>query len=208
VCDWVSPVSLCVCVCVCVCSGSQKRNKDRNTLTQYLQSARVLLLHCWIYCWLTSLNIPAHTHTHTHSHTHWWQKNQRDLETEQNIQFIANMLIQWSVYSSNYKISSCDALSFIFIIIIIIIFLWVQTVEMSRTLFQFDNNTHTPLRLSDQRFTVNDGYLHSFPPRTRERRKGGGATGAALEPHWPILPSIIRKTLAPWEWTENMRNGS
>lgn len=32
------------------------------------------------------------------------------LETDQNIQFIENMLIQWSVYSSNYKISSCDAL--------------------------------------------------------------------------------------------------
>ncbi|KAK2889682.1 hypothetical protein Q8A67_015057 [Cirrhinus molitorella] len=33
-------------------------------------------------------------------------------------------------------------------------------------------------------------YLHSFPPLTLEGGVGG-ATGVALEPHWPLLMSII-----------------
>lgn len=139
------------------------------------------------------------------------QRSQTVLETEQNIQFIANMLIQWSVYSSNYKISSCDAL----------FPLWCSDSRHgSRTLVSESHNTFVALykpsvilapdhsvslqhhfhRLKD---TNSKDYLHSCPPLTHEWGECwgvGGATRVALEPHW-FPPSIFRKTLAP-----NIRN--
>lgn len=130
---------------------------------------------------ITSLNISLST------------DDTNPLQTDQNIHFIENMLIQWSVDSSNDQISSCDAL-----------FPSCSSVETEAQLLTCELYSYFYFRFTITGYRIlsflnissclkemhSKHCLHSFPALTHERWGVGGATGLALEPDWLFLMSI------------------